>query len=320
MSMTEQVCSCGRPTAGAALCGGCGTTLAFAFANVAGHYEDLGTVAAKRTRYGGLATKGSIGKAQPLPVDMRFVSGPPEAAHPGATIAPLTQLRWDAWNTVVAWCRTVMDEQSQVIGPWCEDRYCLHVSCNVIKTRRWPTNSIQSMCLYLDRQHRWIEGREWAPLMLDEFLDLERRLTRAVNRPPDRWYAGKCSALVLDPDDPQALCMVDLYAEEDRGTITCPGCTTRHDVTQRRDFLLNEAKDYHVTASEAARALMSWTDYDGSENKLVDRIRKWRDRDKLEVCDVTSLNGKDRHLYRLGDIQRLLVEHAQREQARSIGV
>lgn len=311
--MTE--CQCGRPTAGAALCERCMTTLAFAVANVAGHYEDLGAVAARQTRYGtGAATKGSIGKTQPLPVDMRFVSGPPGRA----TLAPLTQLRWDAWNTVVAWCRTVMDEQSQIYGPVCGEIACLHVSCNVIKRRRWPKNNIRSMCLYLDRQHRWIEGREWAPVMLDELLDLERRLTRAVNRPPERWYAGKCSALVLDPDNPKALCQVDLYAQEDRGFIVCPGCDAKHDVAERRDFLLTEAKDYLVTATEAAGALMSWTDYAGSESKLVDRIRKWRDRDKLEVRDVTSLNGRDRHLYRLGDIQELLVEHAQQEQARML--
>jgi hypothetical protein len=250
---------------------------------------------------------------------MRFLSaGPPSdddhSGRPrGATIAPLTQLRWDAWNTVVAWCRTVMDEQSQVIGPVCES--CLHRSCHIIRLRRWPTNTIQSMCLYLDKHHRWIEGRDWAGLMLDEFLNLERRLTRAVNRPPDRWYAGKCSALA-DIDDPELMCRVDLYASEDRGWIDCPGCGTRHDVSKRREILLREAADTHVTATEAAGALIAWTDYAGSETKLVDRIRKWRDREKLEVRDVTSLYGKDRHLYRLGDIQVLLVEHAQREQRR----
>lgn len=310
--MTEIICRCGVPTSGAWLCEHCNTTLAFAFANVAGHYDDLGTVARKQTRYGGNPAKGSIGKAQPTPVDMRFISGPPEAAHPGASIAPLTQLRWDAWNTVVAWTRTVMEEQPDVPGPVCASA-CLHRSCNVIRIRRWPSNTVRSMCLYLDRQHRWIEGRDWAPAMLDEFLNLEQRLVRAVNRPADRWYAGKCSA-----GEGEAMCLVDLYAREDRGFIDCPGCSTRHDVQDRREILLREAADTHVTATEAASALITWTDYDGSEGKLVDRIRKWRDRNRLEVRDVTSLQGKDRHLYRLGDIQALLVQHAQKQQARML--
>lgn len=316
--MTEQLCQCGKPTAGAELCPDCARTLAYAIANVAGHYADLGTVAAKQTRYGGLASKGAIGKAQPLVVDMRFVSGPPQEMGARATLAPLTQLRWDAWNTVVAWCRTVMDEQSQVAGPTCGEAHCLHVSCHVIRVRRWPSNTVTSMCLYLDKQHRWIEGRDWAAVLLDEMLDLERRLTRAVNRPADRWYAGKCSAMVLDPEDPKALCHVDLYARDDRGWIDCPGCGARHDVADRRETLLQEAADYHVTATEAAGALISWTDYDGSQNRLVDRIRKWRDRERLIVRDVTSLHGKDRHLYRLGDIQDLLVGHAQDAQAQRL--
>ena len=310
--MSENLCDCGQPTAGAHLCEKCARTLAFAIANVAGDYADLGTIAQKRARYGSqLASKGSIGKAQPLPVDMRFVSaGPPSAEDKsgrprGADLAPLTQLRWDAWNTVVGWCRTIMEEQAQITGPTCTD--CLHRSCHAIKLQRWPkANTIEAMCLYLDKQHRWIEGREWAPVMLDEFLYLERRLRRAVDRPKDRWYAGKCS------------CNAELYAETDRGEIPCRACGERWDVSTRREFLLEEAKDYLVTATEAAGALLAWTDYDGSESKLVDRIRKWRDRDRLEVRDVTSLNGRDRHLFRLGDIQDLLVEHAQRTQARMI--
>ncbi len=201
----------------------------------------------------------------------------------------------------MAWCRVLMDEQAQVLGPLCP-RPCLHASCSVIRVRRWPVNTIGSMCLYLDRQHRWIEGRDWAPVLLDELLDLERRLVRMVNRPPERWYAGKCD------------CGVDMYATQDRGDVTCSACLATYDVTTRREFLLAEAKDYLVTATEAAGALLAWTDYDGSETKLVDRIRKWRDRNKLPVADVTSLAGRDRHLYRLGDVQQLLVEHAQQDQ------
>lgn len=321
--MSDTTCRCGRPTTGTFLCPDCGRTLAYAVANIAGHYEDLGTLARKQTRYGNAgATKGSIGKAQPAPVDMRFISGPPDAAHRNASMGPLSQLRWDTWNTVVAWARTLMEEQDQVIGPVClvtrtntGSVTCLHTSCANIRRRTWPTNTIRSMCLYLDRNHRWIDRSEWSPALLDELLDLERRLVSAVNSPPERWYAGKCSAQgLLD----EHACAAELYATAERGTLVCKACGTEHDVAGRRDFLLAEAKDYLVTATEAAGALLAWTDYDGSETKLVDRICKWRDRLKLEVADVTSLHGKDRHLYRLGDIQDLLVQHAQRDQQRAL--
>jgi hypothetical protein len=136
-----------------------------------------------------------------------------------------------------------------------------------------------------------------------------------VDRPASRWYAGKCSAT----DETGNSCPAELYANTEKGRIVCPACETEHDIATRRDFLLAEAKGYLVTATEAAAALMSWTDYGGTEERLVDRIRKWRNRGDLEVADVTSLHGRDRHLYRLGDIQDRLVKHAQREQERAIG-
>lgn len=291
-------CGCGRPTAGARLCGHCAKTLAYSLPNIAAYYDDLETVATKRARYGnGAATKGSIGKAQPLPVDLRFAG----------RVAIGTQLRWDAENTVSTWARVVMAEQPEMHGPTCET--CLHTSCHAHKRRVWPRDTLRSMCAYLDRQFRHVTSQEWAEAMLDEFTNLEARLARLVDRPADRWYAGKCSV-----DD----CPNELYATVERGTVDCRACGIQHDVAERRDFLLREAKDYHVTATEAAGALLAWTDYDGTEEKLVDRIRKWRDREKLAVADVTSLLGKDRHLYRLGDIQALMIERAQHVQSRRV--
>lgn len=301
--MSEQLCECGRPTAGAWLCDRCQQTLAIALVNVAAYYDDLNTVRTKATRYGGLATRGSIGKTQPLPVDGRFV----DVTGGG------TQVRYDVWASVVAWCRVVMEAQPEMCGPVCE-RACLHVSCAAIRRRRWPRNTIRSMVAYFDRQFRWIVREQWAPDFLDEMLDNEKRMRRIVDRPAERWYAGKCSAT----DESGNVCTAEIYASAESGSVTCHACDTMHDIASRRDFLLDEAKAYLVTATEAAGALLAWTDYDGSEAKLVDRIRKWRDRDKLEVADVTSLHGRDRHLYRLGDVQALLIAEAQHAQSRRI--
>lgn len=291
--MTRE-CTCGRPTSGAWLCVRCTKTLAYSLPNIAAYYDDLETVATKRARYGnGAAVKGSIGKAQPLPVDLRFAG----------SIATGTQLRWDARNTVETWARVVIEEQPELHGPTCET--CLHTSCHAQRRRVGPRDAVRSMLAYLDRQFRHITSQEWVEEMLDQFTDLERRLCRFVDRPADRWYAGKCSV-----DD----CPHELYAAVDRGTVVCRACGIEHDVAERRDFLLSEAKDYLVTATEAAGALLAWTDYDGSESKMVDRIRKWRDRGRLEVRGSEEIGGKDRDLYRLGDVQALMIEAAQHEQ------
>lgn len=316
MTDDKQTCPCGQPTAGAWLCAKCTKTLSYALVNVSAHFVDLGNVERKQTRYGtGGATKGSIGKAQPLPGDMRFMGTKPVEA-PGA------QLKYDVWATVVAWTRTVMEQQPQLTGPAC--RLCEHQTCTAIRHRRWPAaNTVTGMVHYLARRFTWVTSQQWVTAMFDEFLDLERRLTHMVNRPPDRWYAGRCGYTESDLDaavmgrDP-VTCRTELYATAERGSIECPGCGTRHDVSERRGILLDEAKDYLVTATEAASALLAWTDYDGTEKKLVDRIAKWRDRDKLMVADVTSLHGRDRHLYRLGDVQDLLVGDAQHAQAKTL--
>lgn len=300
-----QTCNCGQPTSGAWLCGDCELTLRWALVNVAAYHQDLETVAAKRVRYGTTgATKGSIGKTQPLVVDLRFT---------GTTDAG-TQLRYDTWATVVAWCRTVMEEQAEFTGPVC--RECIHVSCAAIKRRRRPRrNTIASMCEYLARQFSYILREQWAPAFYDEMLDIERRLSWMVNRPPDRWYAGRCSAT----DESGNHCKVELYATKQRGVITCPGCDTQHQVEARREFLLAEAKDHLVTASEAAGALIAWTDYDGTEKRLIDRIARWRE-GRLETRGTAIVNGQERVLYRLGDVQELMIEHAQREQHKRLRV
>lgn len=302
--MTETTCDhCQTPTAGARLCDRCTKTLAVALVNVAAYYDDLGTIAAKQARYGQMAAKGSIGKEQPLPADGRFL----DVAGDG------TQVRYDTWATVVAWARVVMEDQPEIGGPAC--RECLHLSCATLRRRRWPRNTIRSMVAYFDRQWRYIARCEWVGTFLDEMLDCENRMRRLVDRPADRWYAGKCSA----SDETGNTCPTELYALEGKPTVTCRTCDTQHDVATRRDFLLAEAKDYLVTATEAAGALLSWTDYDGTETNLVKRIGKWHERGLLSERGEERIGGRDRNLYRLGDVQDLLIRHAQREQVRRLG-
>lgn len=300
----SQTCPCGAETGGTSLCQHCARTLAYSIANIAAYYDDLDLLAARQARYGSGATTRTVGTEQPLPIDGRFAGGDEDGSR----------LRDDGRNTISTWCRVIEDDMPPADGPVCQT--CLHQSCAEYKRRRppkldttdqgRPTATVRSMCLYLDRMHRWIEAAPYGPAMLDELGYLERQLRRMVDRPADRWYAGKCD------------CGEDMYAIETNAEVSCRHCDATYDVASRREFLLKQAQDYHVTATEAATALLSWTDYDGTITKLVDRIRKWRDRDQLEVADVTSLSGRDRHLYRLGDVQALLVSNAQTQRLRVV--
>ncbi|GAA5143287.1 hypothetical protein GCM10023340_08350 [Nocardioides marinquilinus] len=312
--MTGATCRCGRPTAGAALCPTCSTTLAYAILHVGVYAVDLENVAGKTTRYGTTSGgKSAIGRERPLPVDLRFVSTSDPDPQRHARHAPGAQLRADVLATLTRWHRTVARHRPPVAGPVCTS--CDHDSCDHLRRRHRPlARTVPTLVHYLAGAHRWACSQPWAPDMLDELVNLEQRLARMVDRPPDLWYAGKCS----DTDATGNVCLTDVYARTDRGVVTCRGCGAVHDVSSRRTFLLEQARDYHVTATQAAGALIAWTEYDGSEAKLVDRIRKWRDRERLDVADVTSLHGRDRHLYRLGDIQDLLADDAHQRQAKAL--
>lgn len=295
----SQCGACQRPTSGGVLCDyiehgerrGCATTLAHAIVNIGLYYHHAHPNDHRQ-----------IGGGEPArTLDGRTIGGTPTM--------PATQTRWDSWATIVAWARIHMEQRPQLHGPTCNTP-CLHTTCADIHRRTWPTNTIPSMTHYLARQHRWTITQTWAPLMLDELCDIERRLRRLVDIPASKWYAGRC----MVPNQDGVACDAELYASTERGTIDCPMCGIEHDVADRRDYLLEQASDMLVTASTAAVALAAWTDYDGDPGRLTKRISEWRERGRLEVQDVTSLVGRDRHLYRLGDIQVLLAGHVRRKQ------
>jgi hypothetical protein len=137
-------------------------------------------------------------------------------------------------------------------------------------------------------------------------VDLARRLkavtARAlavIDRPPDRWYAGQCSAMVGD-----VMCPTDLYAIPGATIVQCPTCATSHDVRQRREMLLTAAEDVLATATEIARAVNLF-----GEAVTAARIHVWRTRGRL-AQHGTSNAGHPR--YRLGDVLALEREHQAR--------
>lgn len=282
-------CTCdGNPT-GVYLCASCDKTLAYALLAVADFHEELGTIRAKMTRFGNGSTKGSIGKTVPAPIDLRFASCTDEGQR----------LLDDSRATVVAWSRTVMDEQDDVTGPLC-GAPCLHTSCNTLRIRRHPRDTVRSMCAYLDRQHRWISGREYAPALMDEMRNLEGRLRRMVNPPQARWSAGFCE------------CGAELRMLVGRSYTRCQ-CGITHSADERREYLLSEAEHMLVTASEAAGALSAWTDYDGSVSDLMRRISDWGRRGQVLSRGNVTVSGQERPAYRLGDIREQLEADARRK-------
>lgn len=295
--MNQPTCPCGQPVNGVTLCGDCRRTLEVKLADISAHYEDLDTVQAKLTRYGSGGSK-IASREIPLPSDGRFMDASQDHWH----------IRNDTRNTVTTWARIVLDERPPVawLGPVC--RHCLHRSCNEARTRRAPADTVDACCRYLSANSGHLAAHADGDELLDELTDLERRLRRIIDRPAERWYAGVCSTPTDDGE-----CQAELYATNTRGDLTCRQCATVHDIRMRREFLLNEAEHMLVTASEAARAVVVWSDYDRGETRLVKRISTWRERGRIEMRGHRTEMGVERPTYRLGDVLDLLADDATRE-------
>ncbi|WP_103348962.1 hypothetical protein [Amycolatopsis sp. CA-128772] len=134
-------------------------------------------------------------------------------------------------------------------------------------------------------------------------------VTRGViDRPPDLFYAGPCTA-----------CGVDLYCHADnRGrpavaVIRCRGCGEQYDTVKRREWLLNAVEDRIASLSEIARAVPAVA---GREIRFG-TLRVWVNRGRL-VPRAWLHNGqvyaqrqssKDRPLCRIGDVLDLIGKH-----------
>lgn len=282
--MSETTCGwCGaRVAAGLVLCGKCITTLERSLGNIAVYYNDLDTLRQKRARYGGQASKGSVGKAQPLPVDSRFLD----------RIGTGSQVAWDTRNTVTTWARLVMDEHPPI-------------------REQAPRDTIASVCGWLGSQRNWIAGQVWATELLDEMLDIERRLRRLVDRPAESVYRGLCGSETDTIDGGVIVCDEALYATPGSPWVRCPVCGCEYDTEERRKVLLAEAEDREVTVRTLARVLTTLGDVEASEAKLENRINVWVHRGRLASNGQRVIDGRPRPVYRVGDVLDLLAQDAE---------
>jgi hypothetical protein len=94
---------------------------------------------------------------------------------------------------------------------------------------------------------------------------------------------------------------VDQHVCMDCSFIRCRTCGTRHDVAERRRLLLDAARDYLVTTTEACRAIATYAD----GNLKEATVWKWKERGRVVARGHTVENGTRQDLYRLGDLMDL---------------
>ncbi len=166
------------------------------------------------------------------------------------------------------------------------------------------------LAAWLKLHEREIRRHEAVAELWQEIHDLTGQARRITDRRPDKRYLGVCSAL-LDPLDVVAVvppgfpprpiyCAADLYAIEDRTTVTCRACEAVHDVAVRRRILLDAVDDQLGTAAEISQALAAYADQD----LKVERVRKWAERGK--IAQYPPRKGERWPRYCVGDVRDIL--------------
>jgi hypothetical protein len=136
--------------------------------------------------------------------------------------------------------------------------------------------------------------REWAHDCLAEVRESCRAGWKAIDRPIERWFCGRCDEELTGDDGHPVTCGAAMYALADRPEVHCPGCGATYDVIERRAWLISAADDRLETAATISRALTKL-----GREVTIKAICQWRTRGQLEQA---GNNIKGQPLYRLGDV------------------
>lgn len=139
----------------------------------------------------------------------------------------------------------------------------------------------------------WLRHHRAGPEAVEEITSVITSAKRLVDRPPARWYAGRCP------------CGTDLEPITGATTISCPGCGTAYDARTRREELLDIAADQLATATELARTVTSL----GGVTCTPSMVRNLAARGRLTVG---GHDRTERPMYRVGDLLDVLAAREER--------
>lgn len=183
-----------------------------------------------------------------------------------------SDLRWALENTITTWARVIHEEKPTPLPD----------VASVGLLAAWMTGHVE-----------WLRHHPAAVEAVEEITSIVGQGMRAVDVRPNLLYAGPCSI-----EDGPKVCGHDLYADPMSAVVICSACDRRYDVAQRKEWLMDTARDHLATATEASR--LCWT----LKGDLVTTamIRGYVRRGKLASHATRSENGRDVALYRIGDV------------------
>lgn len=160
----------------------------------------------------------------------------------------------------------------------------------------------------------WLRHHQDGPQVVDDVIRAVDAVKRAIDKPPERVYVGRCGAPKLDEDGREVDCQAEVYARPGAPLAVCggpDGCGASWDVEERRAWLLEAARDQLENASTIARAVTAL----GGQEVTPERIWKWKERGRIVPHGYEDAKRK-RPLYRVGDVLDLLTSDARAEAAK----
>lgn len=133
----------------------------------------------------------------------------------------------------------------------------------------------------------WMTTNEAGAQAIDEILDAHHHALRAIDRPPERTYAGPCPT-----------CHGDVYGRPGSPEVRCTTCGTEFELQQARESMLERLAVMHLPAAQAARAVTLLT---GREVTAA-MIRRWKHRGLIEPVET---NRAGQPLYDLNELVKL---------------
>jgi len=186
------------------------------------------------------------------------------------------------------------------LWPWAREGLDAHPTLKARSRFARETNTlvgtaITDMAALLLHLRGWLATHPDGYQAIDEVAYACAQGRQAIDRAPDRTYAGTC-----DTDG----CAEELYAVDGRATVVCQVCSTERDVAAWRYARLADAADQLLTLSEMTRAVAET----GDETVSRKRLEGWVRRGRL----LRSGNVGATATYRVGDVLDILDDERRR--------
>lgn len=277
--MTENRCTCGKPTRdGAVLCDDCTNTLARALGDVAWIADELDTTITRQK-------SAAIG------------SGPRSS---GTTPLPWHERAADAKRDLhailVAWVRFADEEKFSGRPTW------------------WPQNRPASLARWLLHVVHPLARHELAGDALDEITNALATAERIVFwKRKNRIYLGTCGQVVTDEDDNVLTlsCPGEVYADEGDPVGVCDECGQGVTVVIRKSEIEQRLSDRLCTAAEIATYAVH-LGLEQPRERVRQKVNYWH-RNKRLLPHGTNTAGDP--TFRYGDVRGMLYAEFGRKDA-----